>query len=213
MIVTRQRRKPFPFKRLILPLIAIGLIAFAFIWPPSRNVITSGPMGPLWRTAGNAWGNVSAPFHFAAQDQVITDRNRQIAALQAQLAQAQSTGSGKDKQIQSLQSQIDQLSAQAASARGGSTAEKTMPRPTTSTGALSFASDAAAGTTPDIQRTAQYWTSMDPDNAAKIAQRLPPSYVARVFAQMQPDAVGAILDALPASYAAKLTQEHPLLQR
>ncbi len=213
MIVTRQRRKPFPYRRLILPVLAIALVVFAFWWAPSRSVIAGGPMAPVWQTAGAWWGNVAAPFHFAAQNREITDRSRQIVQLQGQLATAQSTAQAKDKQIAALQQQIDQLQSQAASARSAGPPAKgaAAPRPVPSAGA--FGSDAAAGTTPDIQRAAQYWTSMDPENAAKIAQRLPPSYVARVFAQMQPDAVGAILDALPPSFAAKLTQEHPEIQR
>jgi flagellar motility protein MotE (MotC chaperone) len=54
---------------------------------------------------------------------------------------------------------------------------------------------------------------MEPDNAAKVIQKLPVPYVARVFSQMSPDAVGAILDALPSTYAAELTQENPELKR
>ena len=53
---------------------------------------------------------------------------------------------------------------------------------------------------------------MEPDNAAKVVQRLPVPYVARVLAQMSPDAVGAILDAVPATFAAQLTQENPQLK-
>lgn len=222
MIVTRQRRKPFPYKRLILPLFAVGLVVVALLWPPSRNVITAGPMKPAWESAGSAMDKVAAPFHFAAQNDVITDRNRQIAALQSQLTAAQNGTQGKDKQIAALQQQIDQLQEQAAAAR--TTPSKTAPRPAVSAGAFTMAAqssqsnpvvsgDLSAGATADMRRTAQYWASMDPENAAKIAQRLPPSYVARVFALMQPDAVGAVLDALPANFAAKLIQEHPELQR
>ncbi len=48
VIVTRQRRKPFPWRRLILPVVAIGLVVFAFVWPPSRNVILNGgPLSPM----------------------------------------------------------------------------------------------------------------------------------------------------------------------
>lgn len=218
MIVTRQRRKSFNFRRLILPAIAIVLLIVAFLWGPSRNVITSGPMSPVWRVAGNLWGNIAAPFHFAAQNEVITDRNRQIAQLQSQLATAQSSGGDKDKQISDLQAQIAQLQSQAASARAAAPpARRPGAAPGASPAAAGFgggtgAGDLSAGATEDMKRTAQYWTSMDPENAAKIVQRLPPSYVARVFSLMQPDAVGAILDALPATYAAKLTQEQPQIQ-
>lgn len=218
MIVTRQRRKPFNFGRLILPLVAIALIVFAFAWPPSRNVITSGPMSPVWRIAGNFWDGIAAPFHFAAQNQVITDRNRQIAMLQNQLTTAQNDAQSKTKQIAALQSQMDQMQAQAASTRAAPSANsaRVAPRPAASAGAFGAASmsgDLSSGASADMRRTAQYWTAMDPENAAKLAQKLPPSYDARVFALMPPEAVGAILDALPPSFAAKLTQEHPDLQR
>ncbi|MBV8488941.1 MAG: hypothetical protein JO199_00325, partial [Candidatus Eremiobacteraeota bacterium] len=50
MIVTRQRRKAFPWRRFILPVVAIALVIFAFVWPPSHNVIFGGPMSPAFRT-------------------------------------------------------------------------------------------------------------------------------------------------------------------
>jgi flagellar motility protein MotE (MotC chaperone) len=64
-----------------------------------------------------------------------------------------------------------------------------------------------------MRRIAQYWANMQPENAAKLVERLPAGYTAHVFSVMPPDAVGAILDALPAAYAAKLTQENPQLKR
>ncbi|HTA39509.1 MAG TPA: hypothetical protein VK760_10545 [Candidatus Acidoferrales bacterium] len=224
MIVTRQRRKPFPFKRLILPLIAIALVVFAFIWPPSRNVILNGPAAPAARAVGGAYDNAAAPFHFAAQNQVITDRNRQIEALQTQLTQAQSEAADKAKQIASLQQQIGQLQSQAASTRSAASPIPARGASGLPAGASSgtFSSDTAqggyvagdlsSGATADIRRTGAYWSSMEPENAAKLAQKLPTSYVARVFAQMSPNDVGAILDALPPAYAAKLTQENPEIQ-
>jgi flagellar motility protein MotE (MotC chaperone) len=222
VIVTRQRRKSFPFRRLVLPIVAIALLAVALAWPPSRTVISSGPMAPAWRTMGGWFGVVAAPFHFAAQNEVITDRNKQIAVLQNQLTSAQTAAAGKDKQIADLQQQIGQLQTQAASTRSGPPAKARRPSPA-ATGAFgggttggqnaAVAGDLSTGATADARRTAAYWTSMEPENAAKIAQRLPVAYVARIFALMQPDAVGSILDALPATYAAKITQEHPELQR
>jgi flagellar motility protein MotE (MotC chaperone) len=221
VIVTRQRRKPFPIRRLILPAIAIALVVFAFVWPPSRNVIAAGPMAPVWRTAGNAFTVVAQPFHFAAQNQAITAANRQVAQLQAQLATAQSAGSDKDKQIAALQSQVAQLQTQAAAARSATPAG---PRPAPSTlggssgnggsqGPVAGRGDLSAGATADARRVAAYWGSMDPENAAKVVQRLPVPYVAHIFALMQPDSVGAILDALPPTFAAQITQENPELRR
>jgi flagellar motility protein MotE (MotC chaperone) len=224
VIVTRQRRKPFPFKRLLLPLIALALVAFAFIWPPSRNVILNGPAAPAARAVGSAYDNAAAPFHFAAQNQVITDRNKQIQALQTQLTTAQGEAADKAKQIASLQQQIDQLQTQAASTRSAASPNPARPTAGQASGAPAGAfssetaqggyvpGDLSAGATADIRRTGAYWSSMEPENAAKLAQRLPTSYVARVFAQMSPNDVGAILDALPPAYAAKLTQENPEIQ-
>ncbi len=54
---------------------------------------------------------------------------------------------------------------------------------------------------------------MEPENAAKVVQKLPVVYVARVFALMSADSVSSILDALPSTYVAALTQEHPELKR
>ncbi len=222
MIVTRQRRRPFPWKRLGLPLIAIALVSFALWWTPSRNVIANGPAAPLWHTAGNAFGVVATPFHFAAQNQLLTDRNKQIVQLQKQITDLQSQDQAKDKKIGNLQSQVGQMQTQAANANSvkstpvqpaasaapfGSTASGTSAT-TTATGG-----DLSAGATADMRRTAQYWGNMEPENAAKVVQKLPVVYVARVFAQMSPDSVSSILDALPANYVAELTQEHPELRR
>jgi flagellar motility protein MotE (MotC chaperone) len=214
VIVTRRRRKPFPWRRLILPAIAIALVVFALSWPPSRTVITGGPVAPLWQKASSTFDTVATPFHFAAQNQVIQDRNHQIVVLQQQLAAAQAQSTAKDKQISSLNAQISQLQTQAANAQAAPTAA---PAATASPGSGSTSvAGAAAASSPQSasdSRTAQYWANMEPDNAAKVIQKLPVPYVARVFSQMSPDAVGAILDALPSTYAAELTQENPELKR
>lgn len=234
MIVTRKRRKPFPFKRLILPVLAIGLVLFALAWPPSRNAMTNGPLAPIARTAGAWFDAVAVPFHFAAQNEVITDRNRQIAVLQRQLTDAQNATTAKDKKIADLQQQLNEAQTQMASASGnaqqaaarGATLGRATPRPGPSVPGLTSnpnagslgapattGSDLAANATPDMKRTAEYWASMDPENAAKVAQRLPPAYVARILALMPADAAGTLLDNLPPTFAAKLTQEHPEVQR
>jgi flagellar motility protein MotE (MotC chaperone) len=227
VIVTRKRKKPFPLKRLILPAIALALVAFALSWGPSRNAMSSGPMGPAVRTTGAWFDTIAVPFHFAAQNQIITDRNRQIAALQAQLATAKSEAQSKDKKIGDLQTQLDQVQTQLASAGSnasqaaarGSSIGQSSPRPGPSvpgltSGTVALAgSDLSANATPDMKRTADYWAAMDPENAAKVAQRLPPAYVARILALMPTEAAGTILDNLPPTFAAKLTQEHPELKR
>ncbi|MGB6985086.1 MAG: hypothetical protein WBD74_03820 [Candidatus Aquilonibacter sp.] len=215
MIVTRRRRKPFPWKRLILPVIAIGLIVFAFVWGPSRNVLTGGPLQPLLQNIGSRFNTIAAPFHFAAQNQVITDRNRQIVQLQGQITDFQSQLAAKDKQISSLNGQISQLQTQEANSRAAA-APATSAAPAaggTNPIAASSGGDLASGATQDMRRTAQLWANMDASNAAKVIQRLPVPYVARVLALMSPDDAGAILDAVPAAFAAQLTQENPTLKR
>jgi flagellar motility protein MotE (MotC chaperone) len=216
VIVTRRRRKPFPWKRLILPAIAIALVAFVFIWAPSRSVITGGPMQPLMQNIGARFDAIAAPFHFAAQNQVITDKNKQIVRLQAQIAELQTQSAAKDKEIGSLNSQIGQLQTQAANSRGASFAPAA---PTTVNAgqanplAQSSGGDLTSGATQDMRRTAQVWANMQPENAAKVIQRLPIPYVARVLALMSPDDAGAILDAVPPAFAANVTQENPVLKR
>lgn len=221
MIVTRQRRRRFPWKRLALPLIAVVLAIVAFTWPPSHNAIANGPAAPLWRAAGAGVGTVTAPMHFAAQNQIISDRNKQIAQLQTQVADAQAKDQAKDKKLSDLQSQVATLQAQAASergaaavkpAQGAATSDTTFARDGSASSSQS-GSDLSTGATADMRRTAQFWANMEPENAAKVVQHLPVVYVAHVFALMPADAAGSIMDALPATYVAALTQEHPELKR
>ncbi len=222
MIVTRRRRKPFPWKRLILPVIAIALVITALSWAPSRDAITNGPLAPAWKASSSGFDRVAAPFHFAAQNQLLTQRNQQIASLQQQLADLKAQDAAKAKKIASLDTQIGQLQARSTT-RGAAPAASSSPAPVSGATANPFgaasastgssANDLASGATPDMRRTAAYWANMEPENAAKLVQKLPVPYVARVLALMSPDAVGAILDALPASVAAQLTQEHPELKR
>jgi flagellar motility protein MotE (MotC chaperone) len=216
VIVTRRRRKPFPWKRLILPVIAIGLVVFAFVWEPSRNVITGGPLQPLAQNLGDRFNTIAAPFHFAAQNQVITDRNKQIVQQQSQIADLQAQIAAKDKQISSLNGQINALQTQAANARGAVPAPSVAPAAAAGGSdnlAQSSGGDLSSGATQDMRRTAQVWANMDPSNAAKVIQRLPIPYVARVLALMSPDDAGAILDAAPTAFVAQVTQENPQLKR
>lgn len=221
MIVTRQRRKPFPWKRLILPFIAIALVIFAFVWAPSRSVIANGPLAPAWRASGSAFQGVAKPFNFAAQNEMLTEKNRQIVALQKQIGDLQSQDAAKDKKIGDLSGQVQQLQLQAANPKAppAAKASATVAQADTSSGsdgiapATSTGSDLSQGATADMRRTAAYWGNMEPENAAKVIQKLPTPYVAHILALMSPDNVGAILDALPAGYAATLTQDHPELKK
>lgn len=207
MIVTRRRKKPFPWRRVALPAAAIALLAAAFAWTPSRTWIANGPVGqsPAIKT-------LAAPFDGLAQQRRIGSQDREIASLQQQLADARSQATAREKQLSQLQTQLNAAQQEAALAKS------VKPTPAAKTQSDAQASSAQGGdlsaqTTPDVQRTAQVWAAMDSESAAKIVQKLPQDYVARVFAAMSPDAVGAILENLPASFAAALTQEHPELKR
>lgn len=220
MIVTRKRKKPFPWKRLLLPVAALALVGFALSWGPSRNAMSTGPMAPLVRSTQAYFDTIAAPFHFAAQNEKITSANRQIAALQVQVSVAKGDSQSKDKKIADLQKQLDDAQTQLASATGntaqasarGATLGRSSPRPGPTNVALT-GPDLSTNVSPDMKRTADYWAAMDPENAAKVAQRLPPSYVAHVLALMPTEAAGTILDNLPPTFAAKLTQEHPELKQ
>jgi flagellar motility protein MotE (MotC chaperone) len=199
MIVTRQRKKKFPWKRVLIVLVAIALVAGAFWWTPSRNWIAATPPAkPIVQL-----------FDPVGKQQQIQAQSAQIAELQRQLASVQSQIADRDKQISQLQTQVNDAQEQAAVA---SAAPKAKPAPQAS-GAPESANDLSAQGTSDMRRTAQVWGSMDSEAAAKVVQRLPVEYVVRIFALMSPDSVGAILENLPAPYAARLTQEHPELKR
>ncbi len=188
MIVTRRRRKALPWQRVLWTLTVLAVVAAALLlWTPSHDWIFRGPLPQAAR---------------------IRTLNRRLAVAAARLAR-------RDKQIASLQTQMNQIDQQLARANGAAL-RKSVPlaRPQVATAFGSTSgSSLAASATPDMRRTGEYWAAMDPGAAAKIVQRLPVEYVARVFAVMPSDAVGAILEDLPAAFAADLTQERPTLRR
>jgi flagellar motility protein MotE (MotC chaperone) len=209
MIVTRRRKKPFPWRRVLLPAVAVALLVAALSWAPSRNWIATGPLAPVWKSP--AIQAVAAPFNGMALQQRVGSQDRDISSLQQQLADARAQITDRNKQISQLQSQLNDAQTEAAQAKAARPAASAAPKAAAQ--AVVQSQDLSTQATPDIQRTAQVWAAMDSESAAKIVQKLPQDYVARVFAAMSPEAVGAILENLPASYAAKLTQEHPELKR
>jgi len=197
MIVTRRRPKKRNLAPILLPLAAIAALALALAWPPSHKVIVDGPLRPLWNVTGSVTTQVSRPFSFAAQQQQIADKNRDLRARDAALETNRKAQEAKDARISALQSQVTALQAEPKP-----TPFKARPRP------VQTGLGAAVNTAPvpeDIKRTASYWTSMDSEKAAAIVQRLPDPYVNQVFTQMSPDTVAEIMNALPAKVAARLT--------
>ena len=220
MIVTRQRRKPFPWGRIVLPLLAIALVAFAFWWAPSRSVIFNPKMSSFWTSASTVYDRVAAPFHFAEQNKVITALNAQVATLTTQATAQTAQIAADKKKLAAMQSDLNRAQADLAQARSVKPAttaavssQSNAASPFSSSSTQRAYGDLASGATPDMRRTAAAWAAMDPDTLAKVLQKLPVPYVARVMALMSSDSAAAILDALPATYAAKLTQENPDLRK
>lgn len=205
MIVTRQRKKKQSNLPILLPIAAIAMLAIALTWPPSRNLITNGPLKPVATAFDGVWGVVSRPLSFAYQQQQITDRNQQIKTLNDQLESDRKAQDAKDAQLAQLQKQLTDAGNEPAPAT---------PAAAPAAGAQSAAGGGTetAGTptqpaVPDtIRRSAQQWSAMDPEAAAALVQKLPTAYVSAVFAQMSPDSVGPIMDALPPKVAALIVE-------
>lgn len=198
MIATRRRKTKFRFGRFVLPLVAIATLAAALLWPPSHDVIANGPLKPVWTVVAGVGGVAAKPLSFASQQQQIADKNREMRQLNAKLEADRKAQDQKDQRITALQSQITQLQAEPKA----TAAPLPQPRASVTMGGSLVVS--ASSVPDDIKRTAAYWTSMDAEKAAAIAQRLPDDYVNRVFAQMAPDAVGDIMNGLPPKVAARL---------
>ena len=208
MIVTRQRpKRKFNPRKLIFPAVAIVVMAFALWWPPSRARITgfftNGPLNPIVARVGAFIAPYLAPLHFAAQEQVIADRNQQIEALGGEIEGQRKDLASRDAQIQALQFQIKQMQSAAAQAAAASPSPAVRPVSATAGGPVP---EATTTTTDDPKHAAAVWASMDPEQAAAVAQKLPADYTAKVLALMSTDSAGALLGALPADYAAKVSQ-------
>jgi len=198
MIVTRRRPKRRNYGKIVLPVLALLALAGALYWPPSHRAIFEGPLKPVWGLLGAAGNQAAKPLTFAAQQQQIADQNRKLRDAAALREADRKDKEEKDAQIAALRSQVVQLQ----------NTEKATPEPTPVAKPTAAAADlgvaGAAAVPDDIRRTAAYWSSMDADKAAAIAQKLPDDYVNRVFAQMSPDSVADIMNALPAATAARL---------
>jgi TolA-binding protein len=119
VIVTRRRRKPFPWKATAFPALAIAAIAAVSGWAPSRawivNAVSNGPTGPAVRA-------VTTPFNLAAENRLLSERNARIRRLQAQVAQLRQAARDKDGKIGDLQNQIGQLQTQLVDAQNAASA-------------------------------------------------------------------------------------------
>lgn len=209
MIVTRQRpKKKFNPRKVLLPVVALIALAFAMWWGPSRTRITgffvNGPLTPIAQRVAAFFTPYLAPLHFAAQEQVIADRNKQIEGLGSEIEGQRKDMASKDAQIAALQFQIKQL--QSAASKAAEASPSPVPRAASGPNGEVPAAPVTAATTDDPKHAAAVWATMDPEQAAAVAQKLPADYTAKVLALMGNDAAGALLGALPAEYAAKVSQ-------
>lgn len=210
MIVTRQRKKKRHLARLLLPLAAIAAFAFAITWGPSRDILANGPTKPLWTAGANASAVLARPLTFAQQQNVITDRNREIRTLTAQLERQRADKAAADAHAQQLAQQLATLQNQPkptavpAPARTAAPAANGLSATVAAPGAPS--ADAVTPPTEDEKRVAATWAAMEPEKAAAVIQRLPDDRVSRVLAAMDPDSAAGILNALPAAVAARLSR-------
>ena len=210
MIVTRQRKQKKSVLPILLPVAAIAMLVVALSWAPSRTFITSGPLHPVAAALEPGWSTVARPLTFAYQQQQITDRNVQIKQLNDKLESDRKAVADKDAQVATLQKQIAAAQGQPAAPKPAPAQPAAAAAPVAPPG--SAATPAAPAASDAVHRTAQQWAAMDPEKAAALAQKLPQSYDAAVFAQMSPDNVGPIMDALPPTFAAKVVQSGPPAQ-
>jgi flagellar motility protein MotE (MotC chaperone) len=201
VIVTRHRKQRHHPARYLIPLGVLVVLAAALAWPPSQRVIANGPLRPVWSAGASTGGVLARPLSFAAQQQTITDRNRQIRDLDAQLERQRQAKADAETRAQELQQQLAALANQPRETPAPAPRRTAAP----ALGVTPPAGGAPAGSA-DERRLAATWAAMEPEKAAAIVQRLPDDAVTRVLAQMDADSAGAILNALPASAAARISR-------
>ncbi|MBV8370877.1 MAG: hypothetical protein JO036_18340 [Candidatus Eremiobacteraeota bacterium] len=208
MIVTRQRRRRLHLGRFAFPLLVIAALGFVLSFPPTQRALANGPLKPAWSAGANAGSVLVRPFTFAAQQQTINDRNRQIQSLDNQLEAQRKAKADADARAQQLQQQLTALANQPHEAP----AAAPVRRPAAASafagvaGAASTAGAGAQAASDEERRLAATWAAMEPEKAAAIVQRLPDDEVSRVLAQMDADSAGAIMNALPTGVAARISR-------
>lgn len=198
MMVTRQRPRRHR-QRALIPLALIAVIAGALTWPPSQRLIANGPLKPVLSLAGGAFGGLSRPLTFAAQQQTIADRNREIRDLNVRLERQRQAKADADARAQQLAQQLS------AVANRPQPAPVLAVRATPSAGFGGTAAREPAGSGEE-KRVAATWAAMEPEKSAAVAQRLPEAQVARILSQMDAESAGAIMNALPAGVAARISR-------
>lgn len=210
MIATRRRRFRIPVMRYV-KLLVFGVVVYELCSVPlTHNFLFNGPLKPFWMQVATAQKKFISPvidpvvtplikpLHFAVQQKALSDSQKQIVALKKSLADEQTTENDNMKTIADLQKKLQASAKPAGAAGAAGTAGGA------GAGVAGAAPLNAASPSPDDLKNAAYWASMEPENAAQIAQALPPLETARVFAAMKPDQVAEIMNVLPTAYNVKL---------
>jgi flagellar motility protein MotE (MotC chaperone) len=207
VIVTRRHHRRPSSGRYIGPLVALGALAFAFMWPPSQRLIATGPLKPAWVAGSEAGGLLARPLSFAGQQQTIADRNREIRDLNVRLELERRARADAYARTQALEQRLDDLTNQPTPA-ALQTAAPARPLPAAAAVASASAGSGFAVAAPSdaqTRRLAATWAAMEPEKAAAVVERLPDDQISRVLAQMDADSAGAILNALPPASAARIS--------
>jgi flagellar motility protein MotE (MotC chaperone) len=211
VIVTRHRKRRSNAGRILIPLLVLAVLAAALTWPPSQRAIANGPLRPVWTVGSNTGSLLVRPLTFAAQQQTIADRNRELRELSARLEQQRKAKADADAKAQQLRQQVTALANQPQETpipapRPRATAADGFAAQTAGTTGGGTATAAVTAATADEKRLAATWAAMEPEKAAAIVQRLPDDAATRVLAAMDADSAGAIMNALPANVAARISR-------
>lgn len=200
MIVTRQRKRRRGLGRFIAPVVVLAVLALVLAWPPAHHVVADGPLAPAWNAGAQGVAVVARPLTFAAQQQVITDKNRAIRELDGRLETQRQAKLAAEARIARLQHQIDAAAAEPV--------PTPVPAPvrTAAPAGADFAAAPGAQAADGLKRLAATWAAMEPEKAAAVVQRLPDDQVTRVLALMDADAAAGILNALPPAVAARISR-------
>jgi hypothetical protein len=173
--------------------------------PVTHRFIFDGPLKPVWRQVGGFEKKFLAP----TLDPIFTP----VAVLN--LTRKLNVS---EREIITLKKELLTARAQTASIRLAASRKQARARTAAAAVVMPAAvAPAASGTSmplvqvtpsPDEAMTAAYWSSMEAENAAAVAQKLDPVETARIFLAMKPDQVAEIMNVLPASYNVKLQSVH-----
>ncbi len=200
MIVTRQRKRRRGMTGYLVAFAAVAVLGLLIGFPPTHRFLATGPLAPAWNAGAQGVAVVARPLTFAAQQQVITDKNRAIRELDGRLETQRQAKAAADARVAQLQHQIDAAAAQPAATP--------VPAPvrTAAPAGADFAAPAGGQSTDALKRLAATWAAMEPEKAAAVVQRLPDDEVTRVLALMDADAAAGILNALPPAVAARISR-------